>query len=565
MLTRCLLVGLTVAVGVGCWIRPCTAEDPPADDRLAVQAPHNATDFSRLVEQGLELILKHHIDPPTRQELLLGGARALHDRAPHDDAPHNPAPPLGLAREISALATAEQVQAYLNDLAEPAGAGPSATPEARSEAATRFLQGALDVARDGSNLQSPLSFGRSQSIRENRYVGIGIALANQDGWPKMASVFPGGPAHKADIPDGAIILEVDGESTEGKSLEEVVVMLTGPKGSSSRLLIRHPSATDPRQVTLVRDVIPFRTVVGVGGNSQSPGKFTLDAALQVGYANIMSIGPSTTHELRELERQLVSAGCRALIIDLRSAHQARLHDGVILADALLREGTIGRSRDVGGEHVYAAQADELFVGWPVVVLVDSGTHGVAEWVAAAWQDNRRALVVGQATSGNAWCTSGVELPGGLGAMELRTDLLIRGDGRALLWPGGGFVMDADGRGFERLSRRQAARHRGPSSDRGGDAALGDEANRANEASKQQSWGVTPDRQLAPWRPTAAGLVYTQPPGGAVPLAPLAPRALPPGSVPPNAVVVPQAAPPVVEDPVTVAAEMLKDQLQQLSP
>ena len=50
---------------------------------------------------------------------------------------------------------------------------------------------------------------------------------------------------------------------------------------------------------------------------------------------------------------------------------------------------------------YQADSDALFRGWPMAVLVGEFTRGTAEWLAAAIQDNHRAMLVGSPTRG-AW-------------------------------------------------------------------------------------------------------------------------------------------------------------------
>ena len=76
-----------------------------------------------------------------------------------------------------------------------------------------------------------------------------------------------------------------------------------------------------------------------------------------------------------------------------------MHSAVLLADSLLERGAIGRVRTARGETTYQADADALFRGWPIAVLVDQNTSGTAEWLAAALQDNHRAVIVGSPTAG----------------------------------------------------------------------------------------------------------------------------------------------------------------------
>ena len=146
-----------------------------------------------------------------------------------------------------------------------------------------------------------------------------------------------------------------------------------------------------------------------------------------------------------------SEGIRALILDLRGPRNAgtTVHPAVLLADSLLERGPIGRVQTVRGETTYQADADALFRGWPIVVLVDQGTAGTAEWLAAALQDNHRARIVGSPTRGahrvitggvpmehssprpDAIVRSTVTVGDGSRSLSLVTGYLERGDGRPL--------------------------------------------------------------------------------------------------------------------------------------
>ena len=142
-----------------------------------------------------------------------------------------------------------------------------------------------------------------------------------------------------------------------------------------------------------------------------------------------------------------------MILDLRgpTMHAKAVHPAVLLADCLLERGVIGRVRTAQGEVTYQADSDALFRGWPIVALVDPSTSGTAEWLAAALQDNRRAVIVGSPTRGarrviptngdavelSADVRSRVPVGDGSWSIELTTGRLERGDGRLLSRPADG--------------------------------------------------------------------------------------------------------------------------------
>jgi hypothetical protein len=125
-----------------------------------------------------------------------------------------------------------------------------------------------------------------------------------------------------------------------------------------------------------------------------------------------------------------------MVLDLRGLSTDNLHPTVLVADSLLDHGCIGGIETAHGETQYQADSDVLFREWPLVVLIDGVTAGTAEWLAAALQDNHRAVLVGlPSASALGMLGAGVQstIPVGDGAWSivLTTGRLERGDGRPL--------------------------------------------------------------------------------------------------------------------------------------
>jgi C-terminal peptidase prc len=297
----------------------------------------------------------------------------------------------------------------------------------------------------------------AEQMAGNRYVGIHITLGMDDKEkrPMIPSVFPGGPAGRAGIKDGAIIEEIDGADTKGMKLREAVDRLRGDEGTDVTVKIRQLKETKSLTLKITRGQLPRPTFVGFGASPSHEGKLRLDVPDPIGYLRITELTASTPHELRKLAQRMESAGTRALVLDLRGIRSggSAVHSAVLLADSLLERGTIGRVRTARGETTYQADADALFRGWPIAVLVDQNTSGTAEWLAAALQDNHRAVIVGSPTSGahrrrlvapgvspmeDAWpladeaiVKATVPVGDGRWSISMATGTLERGDGRPL--------------------------------------------------------------------------------------------------------------------------------------
>ena len=341
-------------------------------------------ELARHVQEITDAVLEHHIDPPARQQMVLSGIKALYRAA-------GVAGPTGLGRRVSAVSTPEQLATLLEEVWPKTTAKPVAGEGARGRPARGPGRGRARRYRidDGQGSQGRRADGGQPLCRHPHHAGHG----RQGEAAHDSQRLPGGPAGRAGIKDGAIIEEIDGADTKGMKLREAVDRLRGDDGTDVTVKIRQPKETKSRTLKITRGQLPRTTIVGIGESPSDDGKLRLDVPDPIGYLKITEITASTPHELRKLAQRMESEGIRALVLDLRGIRSGgnAVHPAVLLADSLLERGAIGRVRTARGETTYQADADALFRGWPIAVLVDQDTSGTAEWLAAALQDNHRAV------------------------------------------------------------------------------------------------------------------------------------------------------------------------------
>jgi carboxyl-terminal processing protease len=367
------------------------ADGPQPSSASPVPAPAIPPDLARRVQAVADAVLENHVDPPARQQMVLSAIKAVYRAAGSAD-------PLGLGRRVSAMTTVVQLEALLKDVWPKT----TARPVAAQQLEEALFEGLLAVVPGGAELMTAKEARVAEQMAGNRYVGLQIALSmdEKEKLPVMASIFPGGPASRAGIEAGTFIEEIDGAATKGMSLREVVDRLRGDEGSTVKLKLRHPKDAASRTLTLSREALARTTITGIGAQPTGDWKLRLDGPDPIGYLRVVELTASTPHELRKLARRMEDAGIRALVLDLRGLQGSSAHPAMLLADSLLDRGAIGRVRTARGETTYRADADVLFRGWPIAVLVDPLTAGPAEWLAAALQDNHRAVIVGRPTRGS---------------------------------------------------------------------------------------------------------------------------------------------------------------------
>ncbi len=416
------------------------ADSPqPTRSESAQKSPH---DLAKLVLEITDVVLEQHIDPPARQQMILSGIKALYRAA---DRPV----PTGLAGRVSAVTTPEQLAALLADAWPKATAKPVAAP--RLEDA--LLNGLLADVPGGAELMTAKERKITEQLEGNRYVGIHIALGMNDkeNLPYLVNVMERGPADRAGAKVNDVIEEIDGVSTKGMAMEDVVNRLRGEEGTDVTIKVRRAAIeAKSRTMTMTRGRLPHATIAGVRKRPDGDWEVRFDGLTDpIGYLKITDIEASTPHELRKVAQQLESQGGWALILDLRGLNRTNpVHPAVLMADCLLDHGSIGRIRTARGETNYQADSDALFRGWPMAVLVDATTSGTAEWLAAALQDNHRATIVGSPTRGavrgreagrlfprrETGVRSRISVGDGSWSIELTTGSLAHGDGRALSGP-----------------------------------------------------------------------------------------------------------------------------------
>ncbi|MGB2807400.1 MAG: secretin N-terminal domain-containing protein, partial [Sedimentisphaerales bacterium] len=91
--------------------------------------------------------------------------------------------------------------------------------------------------------------------KAKKHYGIGIAIGKTDGLIKISEVLPDAPPSGSSFQQGDIIEAVDGVSTEGMSLDEVVARIVGPKGTKVTLTVKSHSQDVTMKETFTRQLL----------------------------------------------------------------------------------------------------------------------------------------------------------------------------------------------------------------------------------------------------------------------------------------------------------------------
>jgi carboxyl-terminal processing protease len=240
-------------------------------------------------------------------------------------------------------------------------------------------------------------------------VGIGAMLRSEDGYAKIESLVPGGPAQvDGRLKVGDRITAVaqgpaDYVDVREMRLDKVVEMIRGKKGTRVRLLVIPSDATDPsrrKNVELVRDEIKLKDQEAradiiirkdENGNPLKLGWLTLPSF----YADMDKHQKSTTRDVLALLKRLKKENIAGLVIDLRRNGGGSLEEALSLTGLFLKSGPIVQTKDYNGSIRVSANPDPgIAYSGPVVVLTSRQSASASEIFAAALQDYGRAVIVG---------------------------------------------------------------------------------------------------------------------------------------------------------------------------
>jgi len=103
-----------------------------------------------------------------------------------------------------------------------------------------------------TSLLAPDKLGRLNETTSGNYAGVGVQVDVRDGWIVVIAPTPGSPAERAGIQPGDRVVEVDGRSTQGWTLEESTKAFRGKAGTSVAMRIERPGSLGSIPLTLTR-------------------------------------------------------------------------------------------------------------------------------------------------------------------------------------------------------------------------------------------------------------------------------------------------------------------------
>jgi carboxyl-terminal processing protease len=285
------------------------------------------------------------------------------------------------------------------------------------------INGMLQGLDPHSSYMNPRSFRDMQVQTRGEFGGLGIEVTQEGGYVKVISPIDDTPAARAGVRPGDLITHLNGQSTQGLTLQEAVEQMRGERGTAIRLTIRREGESRPVELSLTRDVIRPQVA-----------RFRLEGN-DIAYVRLSSFNEQTEGALRRAMtsmRNQAGTNLKGVILDLRNNPGGLLDQAVQVADDFLDQGEIvsTRARRPEDAQRWNARPGDIAQGLPMVVLVNAGSASASEIVAGALQDHRRAIVMGVKSFGKGSVQTVMPIPG-QGAIRLTTARYYTPSGRSI--------------------------------------------------------------------------------------------------------------------------------------
>ncbi len=258
----------------------------------------------------------------------------------------------------------------------------------REDLENGIYRGLLDAVGDPyTTYYTKEEFDDFMEQTQGAYYGIGAYVA-QDldlNYPKVSSPIPGTPAEEAGLRKDDIIYEVDGVSTYGMDLNNVVALIKGEEGTTVNLTIYRDG--EYLEVNVERRKVEVPTVsqemLGDG----------------MAYIQIAEFDDVTPGQFADALQSARNSGMKGLIMDLRGNPGGSVTAVVEIARMLLPEGLVVYTEDKYGKRdEYTCDGSNEF-DLPLVVLVDGNSASASELLSGAIQDYQKGMLVGTTTFG----------------------------------------------------------------------------------------------------------------------------------------------------------------------
>lgn len=228
-------------------------------------------------------------------------------------------------------------------------------------------------------------------VLNGSFEGIGAEVGvNEQREIVIVAPLEGTPAKKAGLLPGDVIMQIEDKTTLGMTLDAAIANIRGPKGTTLTLLIKRALLPAPLEISLVREVIKIPTLAWKTIESN-----------QIAYIQLFNFNEGLSKQFAEVAQEILNSGVKKIVLDLRGNPGGLLQEAIDVGGWFIeKDGVVALERFSSGEvREYKSKRSALLKGFPLVVLIDSGSASASEILAGALKVSNNALLVGEKSFG----------------------------------------------------------------------------------------------------------------------------------------------------------------------
>jgi carboxyl-terminal processing protease len=339
-----------------------------------------------MVEKTLQMLKEEYLEETDREKLVKGAIVGM--KKGLEEKKLKTEPIKGLAKNAQPPYDVSSLRKIYSTILAHYGGKIS-----ESDLTYAALKGLMDALDDPYSVAlEPKEYKLlNEQMSGGNYGGIGVYIELSKKNKNMLTIvepIEGGPAEKAGIKPGDLVVKLDGVSTKGLDLEVAAQKIRGDVGSPIWVTVMRKD-TPEKTYKLLREIIHVSSVT----HNIKPGN--------IGYIRVRFFGNETDTEFSQALEKVLSLGAKGLIIDLRNNGGGYISAAIDVCSKLLENGTLIVSvvnPRTGRKEVHKAIGSEQ-LRLPLVVLVNDLSASASEITAGALKDTNTGILLGEKTFG----------------------------------------------------------------------------------------------------------------------------------------------------------------------
>ena len=235
------------------------------------------------------------------------------------------------------------------------------------------------------------------------FEGVGMEIGIRNGQLQVIAPLEGTPAQKAGLKTGDKIIKIgDILTADISSLEEIVDLIRGPRGSEVFLTVYYDSYEEAKEISIIRETIEVPSL---------KLEFLDD---DIVHLRLYHFSEKASFDFREAADEFLRSNSRGIILDLRNNPGGYLQVAQEISGYFLERGEVVTIEDFGNgeQKEYLASGNSRLIGYPVVILINGGSASGSEILAGALRDNKGVLLIGEKSFGKGSVQELESLSGG---------------------------------------------------------------------------------------------------------------------------------------------------------